>query len=67
MTEQELNYEETDKLAKSMFGRSLKSAHSLRVCISCQDKALKKSFRSKDYYDEYKQHGLCQNCQDDLA
>lgn len=62
-----LSYEETNILAKEFFGRSLKTAHATRTCVSCKSKATRSTFVDEESLAEYKETGLCQECQDELG
>jgi hypothetical protein len=57
--------DEMDKTSKELFGRKASFAIKRGICVSCKKKALKNSFRSEEAYREYKECGLCQECEDD--
>ena len=57
---------EMDRVSKELFGRKASFAIKRGVCVSCKKKARKNSFRTEEAYQEYKECGLCQECEDDM-
>lgn len=52
--------------AKEFFGRTVKTAQATSKCVSCLGVATKLTFKTPEAYQEYREIGLCQKCQDGL-
>jgi hypothetical protein len=50
-----------EEMAKELFGRTMKTAHTQCICISCGKKVKRRNLPEK-YYKEYMLTALCPEC-----